>query len=78
MEVIKRIPIKLVFKEYKVTFEYETRKGYGRKQQRVMKSTNRDKIVYEFEEWTKKQRTMSNVQILGIEELKGREQVIEL
>lgn len=37
MNEIKRIPTKLQIKEFLITFEYETRKGYRREQQRKVK-----------------------------------------
>ena len=78
MEEIKRIPVNLIIKEYKITFSYETRKGLHREQQRTIKHIEEEDAKKAFKEWSKTVRTMFNVQILGIVELKDREQIIEL
>ena len=78
MEEIKRIPVHLVIKEYKVTFEYETRKGHRREEQRTIKHFNKEEARQYFKEWSKAIRTKLNVKILSIVELKDRGQIIEL
>ncbi|MBU3173318.1 hypothetical protein [Clostridium estertheticum] len=78
MEEVKRIPINLVVSEFLLTFEYETRKGHRREQQRHIKHLNKEEAKKAFGEWYKGIRTMSNVKILDITELKDRTQVIVL
>lgn len=78
MEEVKRIPVHLVIKEYLFNFEYETKKGHIREQQRSIKHLDKDEAKQYFKEWSKGIRTMFNVRILSIEELKDREQLIVL
>lgn len=70
MVEVKKIPIKLAIKDYLITFSYETKKGHYRQQQRTLKHFDRSAIEGTFKNWSKKQRTMLNVKILGIDEIK--------
>lgn len=66
-KLIKRIPRKIKFYEYLITFSYETvGKKYYREQQRTMFASDNEDIKTVFNDWSKQQRTMSNVKILGI------------
>lgn len=79
MNLIKRIPTKLEIREYLITFEYETFKGHKRKtDQRGIKHFNLEEARKEFKNWSKKIRTMSNVQILDIQEIVLNKQEIVL
>lgn len=76
-KLIKRIPRKIKFYEYLITFCYETvGKKYYREQQRTMFASDNEDIKIIFNEWSKKQRTMSNVKILGI--TKYENEVVEI
>lgn len=79
MDEIKRIPTKLEIKEFVVTFEYETWIGHHRKMdKRSIKHFDQQEAKAAFKRWSKSVRTMSNVQILDIAEMKENSQVIEL
>lgn len=78
MEAIKRIPRVLKYSEYIVSFSYETYKGYYKEQKRSIYCKDRNECVECFKEWAKKQRTMSNVQILGIEKTNKEQKIIEI
>ncbi|MBS6041983.1 hypothetical protein ACSXAS_15565 (plasmid) [Clostridium perfringens] len=75
--LIKRIPIKIIFSKFIITFSYETKKGYYREQQRTLKHYSVDAAIAYFKFWAKKQRTMFNVKILSIVETENKE-IIEL
>lgn len=75
---IKRIPAKINVFDYKVRFSYETRKGYYREQERTVKGFNIHNARLTFINWAQNQRTMTNVQILGMVEIFKNRQVIEL
>lgn len=68
MEEVKRIQNKITINNYVITFSYETKKGYYREQQRQIYATDKEIAKQNFEIWTNKQRTMTNVKILGIVE----------
>lgn len=79
MNEIKRIPIKLEIKEFLITFEYQTWKGNHRKiDKRSIKHFDEQEAKSAFKKWSKTVRTMSNVQILDIAEIKENSQVIEI
>lgn len=78
MEILKRIPTELTVFDYKVVFTYETRKGYYREQERSIKGISKEDVTSKFKYWAKKQRTMTNVNILGMVEIRDNRQKIEL
>lgn len=81
MDEVKRIPTKLESKEFLITFEYETRKGYRREQQRKVKHFTKEAAKDILNNWlntAERKRTMSNVEILGIDEIKENKQEIVL
>lgn len=78
MSDVKRIPRKLRFYKFLITFSYETIKGYYREQERTIYCESRTECVEKFKEWSKKQRTMINVQILVIERTNKEPKIIEL
>lgn len=78
MDHIKRIPKVLNVSDFKVCFSYETRKGYYRQQERLVASANKEDAKTDFNIWSKTQRTMANVKILGIVEVENSRKSIEL
>lgn len=79
MEDIKRIPTKLEVKEFLITFEYETWKGHHRKtDKRRIKHFDSVEAKKEFLKVAQGYRTMSNVSILDVIELKENKQEIVL
>ena len=74
---LKRIRNKLIINSYRITFEYETKKGYRREQQRLINDLNKDSAKENFKCWADNIRTMFNVKILGIVEL-NEKQIIEI
>jgi len=78
MDEVKRIAVNLIIKEFLITFDYETRKGHRKEQQRYIKHLNKEDAKGSFTAWAKEVRTMSNVKILGITELEARAQEIAL
>lgn len=81
MNEIKRIPTKLQIKEFLITFEYETRKGYRREQQRKVKHFTKEAAKEILNNWlnaAERKRSMANVEILGIDEIKENKQEIVL
>ena len=79
LDEIKRIATTLEIKEFLITFEYQTWKGHHRKiDKRRIKHIDSEAAKKEFKKVADKFRTMFNVQILNIEEIKGNNQVIEL
>lgn len=78
MSDVKRIPRKLMFYKFLITFSYETIKGYYREQERTIYCESRTECVEKFKKWSKKQRTMTNVQILVIERTNKEPKIIEL
>ncbi|CAI3548109.1 hypothetical protein [Clostridium neonatale] len=81
MNEIKRIPTKLQIKEFLITFEYETRKGYRREQQRKVKHFTKEAAKEILNNWlntAERKRSMANVKILGIDEIEENKQEIVL
>lgn len=79
MDEIKRIPVKLEIKEFIITFEYRTWKSLKRKKRQIIiKHFGRQEARDYFRKWVKKIRTMSNVKILDIVELKETRQEVVL
>ncbi len=79
MDEIKRIPVKLEIKDFIITFEYRTWKSKNRKiDKRIIKHYSRQEARDYFRKWSKKIRTMSNVEILDTVELKETRQDIVL
>lgn len=78
MEDIKRIPNKIQVNNYVISFSYNTVKGNYREQQRQIFAINKDEVESSFRDWYWKQRTMANVKILGIEEIKGKSKTIDV
>lgn len=75
---IKRIPVRLTVKEYLITYEYDTWRGYTREDQRRIKHFDRALAKECFLKWSKNQRTMTNVKILGMDEIENNVQEIVL
>lgn len=70
---IKEIPVNIMLHTYKITFSYETWKGHERKTDvRKITHLSLDDAKRKFKEWSHKTRTMSNVQILDIEEINSK------
>lgn len=78
MEHIKRIPNKIQINSYIISFSYNTVKGNYREQQRQMFATRKDEVESTFRDWCWKQRTMANVKILGIAEVKEKSKTIDV
>lgn len=77
--IIKRIPTKLIVKEFLIHFEYVTWKSHTRKfDHRKIKHFDSESAKKAFNEWYKKQRTISNATILDIVEINENEQEIVL
>lgn len=74
---IKRIRNLINIFQYIITFEYETKKGYKREQQRFIYEVDKSRAKATFIKWTKEIRTMFNVKILNIVETENKK-VIEL
>ena len=70
---VKRIKNKV----FEITFEYETKKGYRRIQDRILEAFNKDLAKQTLLIWIEKQRTMFNATILNIVEIENKE-IIEL
>lgn len=75
---VKKIKRKIIIKTYLATFEYKTFKGYRREQQRIFRATENESVYKIFDDWKNEQRTMLNVQILSIIELKSKREEIEI
>ena len=75
---VKKIIRKITVKAYLISFGYETRKGYYKDQQRLIKGLDKEDVANILYDWAREQRTMSNVQILGIEELENTIEEIEI
>lgn len=75
MEGIKRIKREIFICTFIITFEYETKKGYRREQQRTIKGFEGENIKFLFKEWSKNQRTMFNVEILSIVKTTEKERI---
>ncbi|MDU1994752.1 hypothetical protein ABHA39_12490 [Clostridium paraputrificum] len=75
---IKKIRTSIIVKTYLITFEYETRKGYRREQQRLLTVSSIEDPEEIFNNWAKNCRTISNAKILGIVEIKEEQKKIDL
>lgn len=75
---IKKIRTSIIVKTYLVTFEYVTRKGYRREQQRLLTASSIEDPEETFNNWAKNCRTISNAKILGIVEIKEEQKKIDL
>lgn len=75
---IKKIRTSIIAKTYLVTFEYVTRKGYRREQQRLLTVSSIEDPEETFNNWAKNCRTISNAKILGIVEIKEEQKKIDL
>ncbi|CAI3661592.1 MULTISPECIES: hypothetical protein [Clostridium] len=81
MNQVKTIPTKLEIKEFIITFEYQTRKGDRREQQRKIKHFTKEDAKEILNNWlntAERNRSMANVKILGIDEIKENKQEIVL
>ena len=74
----KKIKNRLVINKYKISFSYETYKGYYREQEREINAVSSNQAKEVFNNWKESIRTMSNAKILGIAKLKDNIQVIEV
>lgn len=75
---IKKIRSKIIVESYLITFEYETKKGYRREQQRIINITDKQDVKEEFNNWNKTVRTIFNAKILSIVKLIEKTKVIEI
>lgn len=75
MEEAKRIPVKLEFKEFLISFEYETNKGHRRSDKRSIKHLTIENAKYHFKEWANKSRTIFNAKILNIVETENKQEI---
>ncbi|MBB6625235.1 hypothetical protein H7E67_17605 [Clostridium gasigenes] len=75
---IKRIPIQICIRNYRVTWSYYTKKGHRREQIRTIKQVDIDSAKISFNEWAKTIRTMVKANILIIEEIENSHEYIEL
>lgn len=76
---IKRIPNIIECYQYLITFSYETVKtNRYREQQRTIRHVSRDAAIEAFKNWSKNQRTMSKVEILGIVEIENSKRNLEV
>lgn len=78
MEAIKKIRPSITVKTYLITFEYETKKGYRREQQRLLTTTDKEEPKEIFKNWAKSCRTIFNAKILSIVEIKEEQKKIDL
>ncbi|OOM17174.1 hypothetical protein CLSAB_18940 [Clostridium saccharobutylicum] len=78
MEELKRIPVKLEIKEFIIKFEYETKKGHRRSDERSIRHLTIEDAKSNFKEWTNKSRTIFNAKILDIVEKENSSELIEL
>ncbi|MEG0133090.1 MAG: hypothetical protein RR851_10235 [Clostridium sp.] len=75
---IKKIKTSITILTYLVTFQYETKKGYRREQQRLVSMIETQDPKQVFESWVNEIRTIFNAKILGIVELKELKKKIEI
>ncbi len=75
---IKKIKTKINVKTYLVTFEYQTRKGYYREQQRLISVLDKEDPKEQFNTWASNCRTIFNAKILNIVEIKDLNRTIEI
>ena len=76
--LIKRIPITININEYLIKFTYYKRNGKFTKGSVSLSHINIDSVRAIFKSWAKRQRTMSNVEILDIELLNECTNVINV
>lgn len=74
----KKIINKLEISAYRITFTYETFKGYYREQVREINAISKDQAKEVFKDWSKSIRTMVNVKILAITEIENTRRAIEI
>ncbi|WP_298127136.1 hypothetical protein [uncultured Clostridium sp.] len=74
---IKKIKNSIIINSYRITFEYETKRGHRREQQRIISDLNKEEAKNKFDLWSKNNRTIFNVKILSIVELEEK-QIIEI
>lgn len=75
---IKKIRTSVIVKTYLITFEYETKKGYRREQQRLLTTTEKEDPKEIFKIWADNCRTIFNAKILSIVEIKEEQKKIDL
>lgn len=63
---------KIKNKNFIITFEYETKKGYRRLQERFIEAFNKDLAEETLLRWIDTQRTMFNATILNIGEIENK------
>ena len=74
----KLIKNRISINKYKISFSYETYKGYYREQEREVNAISSNNAKEVFNDWKSSIRTMTNVKILGIVKLQEKIQVIEI
>lgn len=75
---LKRIQTKLCIRKYIITFAYETKKGYYRESQTMLKELSEIEAKSSFYNWANAVRTMFKVKILSIVEQESYRKYIEL
>lgn len=81
---LKRIPSKILINKYKITWSYETKRGYYREQQRTIDHISKQDAKNTFFKWISEMkekephRAMLNVNILSIAKEEGQERYIEI
>lgn len=79
MEIkLKIIKNRISINKYKISFSYETYKGYYREQEREINAVSSNQAKEVFNNWKKSIRTMSNAKILGIAKLQENIQIFEV
>lgn len=74
---IKKIKNSIIINSYRITFEYEIKRGHRREQQRIISDLNKEEAKNKFDLWSKNNRTIFNAKILSIVELEEK-QIIEI
>lgn len=74
----KLIKNRISINKYKISFSYETYKGYYREQEREVNAISSNNVREVFNDWKSSIRTMTNVKILGVVKLQEKIQVIEI
>lgn len=74
----KLIKNRISINKYKISFSYETYKGYYREQEREVNAISGNNAREVFNDWKSSIRTMTNVKILGVVKLQEKIQVIEI
>lgn len=76
---VKKINTRVELKYFNVYFAYDTiKKGYYREGHRVIIAEDKALAKAKFKEWSKKVRTMSNAEILGIFEDESKNMIIDV